>query len=151
LIYKIYFLWFRFRVNLSLGDATATGLWNNSHFQKAARERSFFLSLTLSLYLILSFSTRFYTKSFLLLSLIPSYVQPKLFQIQFISTFLFCFVVMHSRRFGTEKGKSLKKALQKVRFQGNFIILILRSFSIKNKWQLLRKILIQFFLAFLIN
>ena len=147
--YKIYFLWFRFRVNLSLGDATATGLWNNSHFQKAARERSLFLSLTLSLYLILSFSTRFYTKSFLLLSLIPSYVQPKLFQIQFISTFFFCFVVMHSRRFGTEKGKSLKKALQKVRFQNNFIILILRSFSIKNKWQLLRKILIQFFLAFL--
>ncbi len=147
--YKNYFLWFRFRVNLSLGDATATGLWNNSHFQKGARERSVFLSLTLSLYLILSFSTRFYTKSFLLLSLIPSYVQPKLFQIQFISTFFFCFVVMHSRRFGTEKGKSLKKAsLQKVRFQGNFTILILRSFSIKNKWQLLRKILIQFFFSF---
>ena len=109
----------------------------NSHWtlkQFSLSKRSLFLSLTLSLYLILSFSTRFYTKSFLLLSLIPSYVQPKLFQIQFISTFFFCFVVMHSRRFGTEKGKSLKKAsLQKIRFQGNFIILILRSFSIKNK------------------
>lgn len=47
--YKNYFLWFRFRVNLSLGDATATGLWNNSHFQSA-------LSFSHSLFLFISFS-----------------------------------------------------------------------------------------------